>query len=329
MWHPRAVSKHATSKKKTKKKRDIRIAHHVAGAEHERNALRETIFDFLEDVGDSLRNPRGEFGARTGDKVFIALMVPIISVALLISGSPHQMVAGTALLLSAVCLATVITSLRMRRVLTHELVMGDDGFKLTRGRESRFFAFSEIADHWWERETFFITKQTDEKAREVIQTWKGACSREGYRRNHVPAIRPGQHEAVDTSARFRPRDVARFREDLKSALSTYRARTPREVPSALSRQAGEPTDEWISRITSSVDSYRSAPRVDMEELACDPTVAPIDRVTAAASLSTAPDEVRARVRVAVNASADERLVDAIEEALCGEISEDVLEELIA
>ncbi len=106
----------------------------------------------------------------------------------------------------------------------------------------------------------------------------------------------------------------------EQAQQRYREGAPPDVLAALDL-AGASVAEWLERARKLLErgSYREA-NVGEESLvriATDPRAPAAQRIGSAAALSSASDDARSRVRVAIDETADPAIANALEDALDG------------
>jgi len=120
------------------------------------------------------------------------------------------------------------------------------------------------------------------------------------------------------------RDAATFVHAAKEAAQRYRD-APTPQPITALELAGENLGDWLARARSLLrgGSYRDADIGEEQcvRIAIDPRAPVSQRIGSAAALSKASDDARARVRVAIEETADPALANALEDALEGRADE--------
>ncbi len=119
---------------------------------------------------------------------------------------------------------------------------------------------------------------------------------------------------------LRVREAAALKTAVREALQRYRDARPPETIAAL-EFGGESVTDWLERARKLLrgGSYRDA---DVGEEQCirvatDPRAPAGQRIGSAAALSRASEDARARVRVAIEETADPVVANALEDALDG------------
>jgi hypothetical protein len=134
----------------------------------------------------------------------------------------------------------------------------------------------------------------------------------------------GEEVVLSTEGRgeiaLRVKDAAAFTAAAREAMERYRAADPPDPIAAL-ELTGEHVADWLGRARKLLEAgaYRDA-AVGEEQLvrvATDPRAAAAQRIGSAAALANASEDARARVRVAIEETADPVVANALEDALAG------------
>lgn len=222
--------------------------------------------------------------------LFVGVLMPVVSVALgAFMFAPLLLLDGelTKALL-AVLTPLVLLALGTALEPKPRLVVGTDGIAIRERHRTRF--------HPW---------------REVLAIENGRSKRRVTLR-----LRNGTTQPLHTKA---PKAVGRA---LTQGLERHRAAS-RSAP----LRALEPTegldDEWVERVKTVTRQRNYRVDVSAETLLAvveDSEQSAAQRIGAALALSDGPEEVRRRVRVAIDETADPELARALDEAASGDVS---------
>jgi hypothetical protein len=186
------------------------------------------------------------------------------------------------------------------------LVVGADGVRLEGGWRTRFIPYAEIAS---------AARYRDRARRNV-------CGVRITRTDGEDVLLPLIGQSEDQKRALVERILA--------ARSGYVAVDDARIAQALDR-GGRTIDAWkadLARAALSEGTFREQPlrRDDFERVLADPSAPLMRRVGAAIALRAVDPDASRRIRVATEASADERARGALEAASRGEVDEDLLVE---